>query len=63
MNFTYLILKLDKQRQPVANYIETTTFKTFPPFNQFCWVTSLHRDYAADKLLIHDIDIGRGRGS
>ena len=63
--FKYLILKLEKLRQPVTNYIETTTFcKSFPlpPFNQCCWVCNLHRDHAADKLLTHDIDIGKGRG-
>ena len=61
----YLILKLEKLGQPVTNYIETTTFcksLTLPPFNQCCWVCNLHRDYAGDKLLTHDIDIGRGGG-
>ena len=63
--FRYLVLKLEKLRQPVTNYIETTTFcESFPlpPFNQCCWVCNLHRDHAGDKLLTHDIDIGRGRG-
>ena len=43
--FRYLILKLEKQRQPVANYIETSTCcKSFPlpPFNQCCWVCNLN---------------------
>ena len=63
--FRYLILKLEKQRQPYTNYIGTTTFcKRFPlpPFNQCFWVCNLHRDHAADELLIHGIDIQRGRG-
>ena len=33
-----------------------------PPFDQCWWVCKLHRDYAADKLLTHNIDIGEGEG-
>ena len=64
--FRYLIRKLQKQKQPVTNYIETATFcENFPlpPFNQCCWVCNLYRDHAADKLLTHDINVGRERGS
>ena len=48
-----LTLKLEKLRQPVTKYIETTTF---------WWVFKLHRDHAADKLLTHNIVIGVGEG-
>ena len=63
--FRYLTLKLEKLKQPVTNYIETTTFCRgfpLPSFNQCFWVRDLHRDHAADKLLTHDTDIGAGRG-
>ena len=61
----YLILKLEKVRQPVTKYIETTNFaKVSPssPFDQCWWVCKLHRDHAAEKLLTHNIDIGERDG-
>ena len=58
--FKYLILKLAKLRQPDKKYIQTTIFWTsfpLPPLSNVD-VCKLHRDYAAKKLLTHNIDIG-----
>ena len=48
--------------------IKTTSHKIYwdnplPPFNHCWWVCKLRRGYAADKLLIHNIDIGEGEGA
>ena len=53
--FRYVILELEKLKQPVTKHIETT-------FNQCWWVWKLHRDHAADKLLTQNIDIRERRG-
>ena len=49
--------------------IETTSHKIYwdnhflqNPFDQWWWVCKLHRDYAADKLLTYNNDIGEGEG-
>ena len=70
--FRYLILKLEKSKQPVTKYIETTTFckslslplpPTPPlPFHSCIWVCKLHQEHDADKLLTHDIDIEERKG-
>ena len=47
--------------QPIAKYIETTTFcKSFPLslFDQCWWVCKLHRGHGADNLKTHNIDMG-----
>ena len=64
--FRYLIIKLEKLT--VTKYVETTTFCKSPPppppipFDQCQWTDKLHRHYAADRLLTHNIDIGEGEG-
>ena len=37
-------------------------FSSPPIFDQRWWVSKLHLDHAADKLLTHNIDIGDGEG-
>ena len=61
--FRYLILKLEKLRQPVKIFWDNHFLHRFsPPPDQCWWVCKLQQHHAADKLLTHNIDIGEGEG-
>ena len=60
---TFLLFKATTSQKIYWDNHPLQSFSPPPSFNQ-CWkVWQLHQDYAANKLLTHNIDIGQREGS